>query len=200
MRTNKTDIQQLALKYKTNRTDRNFTNLINSLECPLYVFLSEYINGYENIRHIMCNTYEIIWTKFDNYNINFKFTTWVFCIAKNLALNEKRTSKAWTLLEQDNEYIMDVDFSDLLPPDAVIKEDFVNRVIDAIKKLPEPYATSMYLKDVKHLTCKEISELMETKNNATIRGRISKARRDVNEYMLETCPSVIDNMKNIIYE
>lgn len=193
-----TDIQLLALTYKAEPNDRNFTKLVNGLDGPLYVFLSEYLNTHDDIRVVMTHTYEIMWLKFETYDLKYKFITWIFCIAKNIALNKRRMCGiTYPISDHDINSICTIDFSDLIPSESEIKEEFYTEVINAIKSLQEPYCTSMYLKYIKNIKFSDIAEIIGD-NSTTIRGRVHKAKRVVKEYISLKNPEVVNNMINIV--
>lgn len=193
---NRADIQKLALSYKKERTERNFSALIEALECPLYVFISGYITGYDNIRVVMAQTYENIWNKFDTYDDKYKFITWSFSIARNVALNNKRAEKHKTsIFDNDGHEPCGGDFSDLTPSDAILREQFIESVIKTVKGLQEPYMTVMYLKDIKGLRTQDISKLL-CDNASTIRWRLFKARKIVADNLTIQYPYILDCLRN----
>lgn len=192
----KADIQALALMYRANRTDINFSKLVEAIECPLYVFISGYISGYDNIRIVMAQTYETIWTKFDTYDDKYKFVTWCFSIARNTALNNKRAEMNKTkIFDSDGYEPIGGDFSDLIPNEALLREEFINTVFYIVKNLQEPYATVMYLKDIKNVSTSDIAQMLGD-NASTIRWRLFKARKEVGDYLTLNHPYIIECLRD----
>ena len=193
--TSPNNVDELVSKYRAHKTNKNFTKLINAIEKPLYFYLHRYLKDSAEVKGVMSNVYEVVWTKIDSYNPDYKFSTWIYFIAKNMAINiKKRKCVTVPLIDTDAEEFADGDFSELIPSDAELRELFLNMVVDAVKMLPEPYSSTMYLKDVKGVKIVDVAELLNV-NSCTIRSRLTKARKDVKEYLEIKHPDIIEILR-----
>ncbi|MGL5691330.1 MAG: RNA polymerase sigma factor [Bacteroidales bacterium] len=192
------NIQKLAIQYKETKSDRDYSKLVKSVDAPLFLYLKRYVKGYDNIRSVMADTYEVIWRKIDDFNTDYSFLTWLFCISKNISINSVRAIKNnhVSILDKDVLSICIGDFSELAPTDAMVREMFLSIVIEAVRNLPEPFSTIMYLRDIESVKFSDISEMLGENSN-TLRGRIAKARQYVSEYITEKYPNILEYARDL---
>lgn len=119
-----------------------------------------------------------------------KFTTWLFTIARNLALNEiRRRSRhpAGSLdaphpehADQPQRQYEDVKLSS--PPDALLHGELERKIAEALAALPETQRTALLLYREEELSYEEISGVLGCSLSAT-KSLIHRARETLKEQL-----------------
>jgi RNA polymerase sigma-70 factor, ECF subfamily len=117
----------------------------------------------------------------DSYNIDRKFSTWLFRIATNLSIDRIRKKKPDFHLDAevtgtDGLTMYSKISSDLaLPEEELESMELQQSVQKEILKLPEKYRAVIVLKYIEELSLKEISEILNLPVS-TIKTRIHRGR------------------------
>ena len=117
----------------------------------------------------------------ESYDINRKFSTWIFRIATNLAIDRLRKKKPDFHLEdqvagtEDLNYYSQISGEDKLPEDQVVQQEMQEWIQQEIMMLPPKYRSAIILKYMEDLSLKEISEILNLPV-ATVKTRIHRGR------------------------
>ncbi len=119
-----------------------------------------------------------------HFNGNSSLKTWVYRIAVHEASNRKR----WWFRHKSRETSMEPDplhegqgMKDVLvdtgesPLQSVAQRELRNRVEQELRLVPEPYRTTVILRDLEELSYEEIAEVMET-SLGTVKSRLTRGR------------------------
>jgi len=79
----------------------SFGGLVKQHEAALKSFLYRLTTSKEDTEDIAQESFAKAFQKFDSFNCNSSFKTWLFSIASNLARDHWRTKKRWTVTAQD---------------------------------------------------------------------------------------------------
>ncbi|WP_078593107.1 RNA polymerase sigma factor SigW [Evansella clarkii] len=121
------------------------------------------------------------YTNIESYDINRKFSTWIFRIATNLAIDRIRKKKPDFHLEdqvagtEDLDYYSQIPGDDELPEDVVVQHEMQEWIQDEIMMLPPKYRSAIILKYMEDLSLKEIGEVLNLPV-ATVKTRIHRGR------------------------
>ncbi|UTR12562.1 RNA polymerase sigma factor SigW [Evansella sp. LMS18] len=121
------------------------------------------------------------YTNIESYDINRKFSTWIFRIATNLAIDRIRKKKPDFHLEdqvagtEDLDYYSQIPGDDVLPEDVVVQHEMQEWIQDEIMMLPPKYRSAIILKYMEDLSLKEIGEVLNLPV-ATVKTRIHRGR------------------------
>ncbi len=85
--------EQLALRVKSGCRD-SFALLFDRFEKPLYRFLLQSTGDPEQAEELAQATFVRAWRKIQSYDPRWKFSTWLFTIARNLFINESRERRS----------------------------------------------------------------------------------------------------------
>src|ERR1035437_9979464 len=86
MSKNQESIQNIALEFIKNRNNETFSKIVNRLRPGLLSFAYKYVKDRDLSNEVVSQTFIIVWEKINQYNSKFKFSTWVYAIARNEAL------------------------------------------------------------------------------------------------------------------
>jgi RNA polymerase sigma-70 factor, ECF subfamily len=117
----------------------------------------------------------------ERYNINRKFSTWLYRIATNLCIDRIRKKKPDYFLDAEvagtdglNLYSQ-VKSKEMSPDEKVAKMELQEIIQMEILKLPEKYRSVILLKYIEELSLKEISEVLDLPIG-TVKTRIHRGR------------------------
>ncbi|WP_174735111.1 RNA polymerase sigma factor SigW [Mesobacillus harenae] len=116
-----------------------------------------------------------------SFNLNLKFSTWIYRIATNLCIDRIRKKKPDYFLDAEvpgteglNMYSQ-VASDTALPEDELESLELQDAVQKEISKLPEKYRSVIVLKYIEELPLKEISEILNLPLG-TVKTRIHRGR------------------------
>ena len=158
-----------------------FDALVRRYKNPVTNFLFTLIHDYDRSLELAQDTFLRVYQNVGRYQINAKFSTWVYRIGMNLAIDEMRRRKRWRFVPfvvrtEDGELLEREQPDDDLDPEDHLLGSEVQRVVRAaIATLPERYRASLVLKDLQGLSYEEIAEIHRVPEG-TVKSRINRAR------------------------
>lgn len=124
-----------------------------------------FIRAYENLRR---------------YDIERKFSTWIFTITANLCKNMLRRNKFQTRLDDTVQYEGHAE-----DPEAIIARDERHELVqDALAALDEKYRSPMVLRFYGELDYLEIAQILDLPEG-TVKTRIHRAKEALKSWMVE---------------
>ena len=168
-------------KIFVERTGKDFSTLYKKYYPKLIYYTSKMCNDPQKAEDISTDSFMTAFEKIDKYEKEkAQFSTWLFTIAKNLALQSiKNDKKSVSLdIEYDEEGTTMKDFiqeeesfshlHDLSDRKAEI-------MMESISKLKEPYRSVIEMREIKKMSYKDIADSMGM-NLSTLKSRITNGR------------------------
>ena len=156
-----------------------YIELVNRYKDKLINFIFNYLGDLESSEDVVQETMIKLYQKKHYYKEIAKFSTWLYTIAKNLAITElrKRKQRKTTLLSQFSKDDKTYDLPSNDPePGQEIQTDIVNKIIrDAVDQLSEKFKIVIVLRDIQGLSYEDISEIINVPIG-TVKSRINRAR------------------------
>jgi RNA polymerase sigma-70 factor, ECF subfamily len=131
------------------------------------------------------------YTNIHSYDESRKFSTWIFRIATNLAIDRLRKKKPDFHLEDKVGGTENLDHysrfasEEELPEDQVVKLEMQAWIQQEIMQLPPKYRSAIILKYLEDLSLKEISEVLNLPV-ATVKTRIHRGREALRKRLRES--------------
>jgi RNA polymerase sigma-70 factor (ECF subfamily) len=128
------------------------------------------------------------YTNIDRFDIDRKFSTWLFRIATNVAIDRLRKKKPDYYLQEEVKgsdgltYESQLAAEDELPDDQVVKLERQEWVQAEINQLPPKYRTAIILRYIEDLSINEISEILNIPPS-TVKTRIHRGREALRKRM-----------------
>jgi RNA polymerase sigma-70 factor (ECF subfamily) len=153
--------------------------LIQKYLKPIYGFVFRYVNNRQEAEDLTQKTFIQMWRHLKKFDKRKKFSTWLFSIAKNSAidfLRKKRPILFSELQNSRNEQNIDETLIDPAPlPDYLLSQKHTtDQINSAINKLPLNYQIVLTLYYHDQLNFREIAEALEESIN-TIQSRHRRA-------------------------
>ena len=169
-------------KLFVEKTGKDFSTLYKKYYPKLIYYTSKMCNDPQKTEDIATDSFMTAFEKIEKYDDEkAQFSTWLFTIAKNLALQAIKNDKKSVSLdvEYDDEGTTMKDF---------IPQDFQNEIevfesndlkAEIMKKhisqLKEPYRSVIEMREIKKMSYKDISDVLG-KNLSTIKSQIRNGR------------------------
>lgn len=163
------------------RTGKDFTFFYKKYYPKLIYFTSQMCKDPQKAEDISTDSFLIAFEKIEKYEKEkSQFSTWLFTIARNLMLQDMKTSKKTMSLdvEIDEEGTTMKDFlqeeeSDEFLHDIVTKKSEILK--DHIIKLKEPYRSVIEMREIQKMAYKDIADKLG-RNLSTIKSQIRNGR------------------------
>lgn len=119
-----------------------------------------------------------------------KITTWLYSIARNVALSRIRRSRRYSYLESDTlEHVQATTEGDLSnkadrssPADDTVRSEEMQLLHDAIGELSPSYREVVKLRDLEELSTREVAKRLDL-SRVNVRVRLHRARKALREQL-----------------
>jgi RNA polymerase sigma-70 factor, ECF subfamily len=178
-----------ALMLRVRQGDANaFEDLVNKYKQPVINLLYRTVRDLTEAEDLAQNVFVQVFKSADRYRVEAKFSTWLFTIARNLALNEirRRSRHPAESLEAALEPVEELpgrqfeDRRSTSPPDQLLQEELVKKIEEALAALPETQRTAILLYREKEMSYEEISAILNCSLSAT-KSLIHRGRETLKE-------------------
>ncbi|SDZ37620.1 RNA polymerase sigma-70 factor, ECF subfamily [Evansella caseinilytica] len=158
-----------------------FAELVELYKDKVYQVAYRMLGNVHEAQDIAQEAFLRAYTNLESFDMNRKFSTWLFRIATNLAIDRIRKKKPDFHLEdqvagtEDLTYYSQFASDEELPEDKVVKLEMQEWVQNEIMMLPPKYRSAIVLKYMEDLSLKEISNILNLPV-ATVKTRIHRGR------------------------
>lgn len=169
-------------------SEEAFAWLIARYHQPIYSLLARTIQDRDEAADLAQEVFVKVFRGVGNFHGRSSLRTWIYRIALREASNRRR----WWMRHRQQEVAIDeemaeggcgsqVTLKDMLvdpsesPFDAMLHEENRARVEHALNKVPEPFRTTLILRDVEGFIYEEVAE-MQGVNIGTVKSRLVRGR------------------------
>ena len=167
--------QAILLAKENNQQAFNF--LLDEYWNKVYGFQLKQTKNENDAEDIAIQTFAKAFDKIQTFNPNYKFSTWLISISKNIRIDLIRKRKTEFIKPHQSDENDYYDIADNTPSieDKIIIEQNLAKLLRDIKKLKPHYQEVIQLRYFQELSYKEISiELKEPINNVKVKLLRSK--------------------------
>lgn len=175
------DIIKRVIKKVKKGDQQAFGELIELYQHKVYQICLRMIGNRQEAEDLAQEAFLRAYLNIESYNIEKKFSSWLFRIATNLTIDRLRKKKA--------DYYLDAEIAgaegitmyaqlaadEELPEDQVVSLELQETIQNEIMRLPPKYRSAIVLKYVEDFSLKEISEILNIPV-ATVKTRIHRGR------------------------
>lgn len=166
--------------------DAAFTQLVSKYKDSLTNYLNMTVGDYDTAVDLCQETFLRVYRNIHRYSNVYQFSTWVYRIATNLAIDEIRYRKrrgrvfyqnVWGKRSSNDSDAPEFEITDVRrgPRDEMLRKESGQVLGDAIRSLPEKYRTAFIMKEVQELQYDEIARVLNC-SAGTIKSRLHRAR------------------------
>lgn len=177
---------EMALKENSQAA---FGALHDRYKAGVCSFISRYVQGHEEIEDICMVSFEKAFKQLASYNGQNKFSTWLFTIAKNTAIdfNDRASTRARKFEADDidlSEQAIELPDGTSSPEEEIIRTQDHEQLMSCIENLPEHYRIVAKMCLIDNLGYKEIAEEADIPIN-TVKTRVARAKGLLMRMMLD---------------
>ena len=150
--------------------------------------ISKYISQAEDREDVALESFQKAFSQISSYNPEFKFSTWLYRIATNTALDHiskrdrEKNNLPTTSISDTISELNDMAAAMHNPEDDIIKQQEYDKWMDNIEKLKEDYRIVARMNLIDHFGYKEIADQLDLPIN-TVKTRIRRAKAQLLKMM-----------------
>ncbi|WP_413376823.1 RNA polymerase sigma factor SigW [Alkalihalobacillus sp. 1P02AB] len=168
--------------------EQAFAELVELFKDKVYQVAYRMVGNSYEAQDVAQEAFLRAYTNIEQYDINRKFSTWLFRIATNVAIDRLRKKKPDYYLQEEVKgadgltYESQIATDEALPEEQVVTLELQEWVQDEINRLPLKYRTVIILKYIEDLSLKEISDILDMPVS-TVKTRIHRGREALRKRM-----------------
>lgn len=183
-----TDQELLALLH--NNDPHGYEILIETYADLVFRAAYRIVQNEQDAEDVMQETFVSVYKKVADFRGDSKLSSWLYRIASNAALDlvrakKRKTDKDIVLTnpndEEDSDPLDLPDENTLLPEDALLQEESLDKVKEALAEMPPKLREAYLLYMLEGYSMSEIAEMLEIKLSAA-KVRVHRARQFMNKY------------------
>jgi RNA polymerase sigma-70 factor (ECF subfamily) len=166
--------------------DAAFTQLVTKYKDALTNYLNMMVGNYDIAVDLCQETFLRVYKNILRYSHIYQFSTWIYRIATNLAIDEIRYRKGrgrvfyrnvWGSRGSEEQAGVEFELPDkrMGPSEEILRKESGQVVGDAIRSLPEKYRTAFVLKEIQEMSYEGIAQILKC-STGTIKSRLHRAR------------------------
>jgi RNA polymerase sigma-70 factor (ECF subfamily) len=166
--------------------DAAFTQLVTKYKDALTNYLNVMMGNYDVAADLAQETFVRVYRNIGRYSNIYQFSTWLYRIATNLAIDEMRYRKrrgqvfynnVWDSSATAETDRPEMQISDARrgPREELLHKESSQVLGDAIRSLPEKYRIAFIMKEVQELPYETIAKVLKC-STGTIKSRLHRAR------------------------
>jgi RNA polymerase sigma-70 factor (ECF subfamily) len=166
--------------------DAAFAQLVGKYKDAITNYINMIIGDYDTSVDLCQETFLRVYRNINRYSNIYQFSTWIYRIATNLAIDELRYRKRrgrvfhrniWGKQNNEDDGLPEYEIADVRsgPGDEVLRKESGRIIGDAIRSLPEKYRTAFIMREVQELPYETIATILKC-SPGTIKSRLHRAR------------------------
>lgn len=167
---------------QVKKGDQNaFAEIVDLYKDKIYQLCYRMLGNVHEAEDIAQEAFIRAYVNIDSFDINRKFSTWLYRIATNLTIDRIRKKKPDYYLDAEVAgaegltMYSQIAADGVLPEDAVLSLELSDTIQKKILKLPDKYRTVIVLKYIDELSLIEIGEILNIPVS-TVKTRIHRGR------------------------
>ena len=161
-----------------------FKELVRRFRDPIASFVLRLLNDYDKALDVAQETFVNVFTHAQEYRPMAGFSSWLYRIAYNLAINELRRARRHpaisldTALQGHDDPAAHFEIADkeISAEEEILARERGEAVRRGVASLPVKYRTAVVLKDMEGLTFEETAKILGCPES-TAKSRVTRARR-----------------------
>ncbi|MBM0066379.1 RNA polymerase sigma factor SigW [Alkalicoccobacillus gibsonii] len=180
-------VRKLIIEVKKGDTE-SFGELVELFKDKVYQVAYRMVGHPQEAQDVAQEAFLRAYTNLDKFDMDRKFSTWLFRIATNVAIDRLRKKKPDFYLEDKVKgtegltYESQLAADQELPEDQVVNLEMQEWIQSEINQLPLKYRSAVILKYMEDLSLKEISEILDMPIS-TVKTRIHRGREALRKRM-----------------
>ena len=180
------DVELIASAIKGRES--GFEELVRRYQRPIVAYVYRMLDDYEASLDVTQEVFIKVYNSLDKYSSEYKFSTWLYRIAHNAAIDwMRRNSANLQSLETENAdgaYQIQLESPAPSPEQLRERSEWRSEIDAVVKCLPTVYKELIVLRHSKDLSYDEIAEVTNLPLG-TVKNRLFRAREMMREMLIE---------------
>ncbi len=181
-----TDAELIGIAIK-GRED-SFEELVKRYQRPIAGYVYRMLGDYDSSLDVTQEVFIKVYNSLHRYSSEYKFSTWLYRIAHNAAIDHIRRNSANTLSieteSKDGAYQLQIESRDLSPEQQRERKEWRAEIQAVVKRLPPAYRELIVLRHSQELSYDEIAQVTNLPLG-TVKNRLFRAREMMREIFIE---------------
>lgn len=184
--TDLTDLELIDLAIKQNQAA--FIVLYTRYQPGVKAHISKYVSQKEDIEDITLESFQKAFSQINVYNPEYKFSTWLFRIARNTAFDHlskkdrEMNNMPTTSISEKDSVIDEIPATAHNPEEDIIKQQEYDKWLANIEKLKGDYRTVARMNLIDNFGYQEIADHLDMSIN-TVKTKIRRAKAQLLKMM-----------------
>lgn len=192
------DKEQLLeiIELSKSKNHRAFEKLVENYQSYVFSLSFKLVCNEEDAKDIVQESFIRVWQHIHKFNINTKFTTWLYKIVFNLSLDKLKANKRKKYVAVDTEHVTFL-FDKLIDADMetdIANKDMAELITTLAEDLTPKQRAVFVLRDLQGAEMDEISDITSM-SKGTVKSNLYYARLSIREKLKR-----IDNIKTLQHE
>ncbi|MGB9182085.1 MAG: sigma-70 family RNA polymerase sigma factor [Pyrinomonadaceae bacterium] len=165
-----------------------FEELVRRYQRPIAAYVYRMVGDYESALDLTQEVFIKIYGSLARYRPEFKFSTWIYKIAHNAAVDHLRRSstreQSLTAESDGVQYDLPIESGRLTPEQESIREERREEIERVVRQLPSAYKELILLRHAHDMSYDEIAEVMGLPLG-TVKNRLFRAREIMRAQFVE---------------
>ena len=158
--------------------DSDFTILYQKYKNTIFSYIYYLCGDYAAAEEICQDVFLKVYLNISKFEGRSSFKTWIYKIAKNTYLDfMKNEAKNRNYFKQNQDFDQERWIQESGPEDHVLNREVQERIQKTLRQMSDKYCMLIILRDMQHLSYKEISEILGQNLNST-KVNIYRARKE----------------------
>lgn len=168
--------------------EASFEELVRRYQRPIVSYVYRMLNDYDNSLDVTQEVFIKVYNSLDRYSCDYKFSTWLYRIAHNAAIDHlRRNSMNSQSIETDNgdgTYQLQIESPNPTPEQDRERSEWRAEIESVVKELPAAYRDLILLRHSRDLSYDEIAEITDLPLG-TVKNRLFRAREMMRGLLIE---------------
>lgn len=189
--TNKnTQLDEQIILEASDGSRRAMAMIVKTYEKRVYGLAFKFTGNHEDAEEILQETFIKVFKGLSGFKGTSSFSTWLYRIASNEAINLVTKKKVATVAITDSDINSPVMFDWTTKPESIFAANELNDILKGfITELPAKLKIAFILKDIEQLSYEEVAAAIDEPNLNTVRTRVHRARlivrNKLTKYLME---------------
>ncbi len=166
--------------------ESDFEELVRRYQRPIAAYVYRMVGDYDAALDLTQEVFIKVYASLSRYRPEFKFSTWIYKIAHNAAIDHLRryATREAVANSEDNRADGAVESRRLSPEQESERSERCSEIEMVVQLLPAPYRELILLRHAQDLSYEEIAEVTGLPLG-TVKNRLFRAREAMREHLLQ---------------
>jgi len=170
--------EEVWIREAQTGSKRSFSRLVEAYQRPVYNLTYRMLGSPEEAEDAAQETFLRAYARLEQYDVNHKFSTWLFSIANHHCIDRLRKRRAKYVSIDDNPVLENLEHDSPQPEEDLLNQELAAELQALLGKLDPDYRTPLVLRYWEDCSYEEIAESMGLTVSA-VKSRLFRARKQI---------------------